>query len=129
AYVKLGDDSGDAFVESLRKYADITVVESQDLDSLINKLKDFTTVIVGYHKSNATAWRNHNFSTKDLTWLYEIARTNNVILSVFARPYSLMQIQTFENIEGLVVSYQNSKIGQEVTANLIFGSSDASGKL
>src|SRR5690606_38384194 len=71
----------------------------------------------------------HNFSTKELTWLYEIARTNNVIVSVFAKPYSLLNIQTFENIEGLVVSYQNSKTGQEVTANMLFGSSDASGKL
>jgi len=129
AYVKLGDDDGTYFVEALKKHADVTVVESESLDGLLTQLKDYTTIIVGYHKSNATAWRNHNFSTKDLTWLYEIARTNNVILSVFARPYSLMQIQTFENIEGLVVSYQNSKIGQEVTANLIFGSSDASGKL
>lgn len=129
AYVKLGDDNGDDFVNALKKYADITVVESQSLNGLITELKDFSTVIVGYHKSNATAWRNHNFSTKDLTWLYEIARTNNVIVSVFAKPYSLMQVQTFENIDGLVVSYQNSKIGQEVTANLIFGSADASGKL
>lgn len=129
AYVKLGDDNGDDFVEALKKYADITVVEDTTLSGLQTKLKDFTTVIIGYHKSNATAWRNHNFSTKDLTWLYEISRTNNVILSVFAKPYSLMQIQTFENIEGLVVSYQNSKIGQEVTANLIFGSSNANGKL
>src|SRR5690554_5713575 len=129
AYVKLGDDDGSYFVEALKKQAEITVIESESLDGLLTQLKDYTTVIIGYHKSNATAWRNHNFSTKDLTWLYEIARTNNVILSVFARPYSLMQIQTFENIEGLVVSYQNSKIGQEVTANLIFGSSDASGKL
>ncbi len=129
AYVKLGDDNGDDFVEALKKYADITVVEDTTLSELQTKLKDFTTVIIGYHKSNATAWRNHNFSTKDLTWLYEISRTNNVILSVFAKPYSLMQVQTFENIEGLVVSYQNSKIGQEVTANLIFGSSNANGKL
>src|SRR5690554_5989388 len=129
AYVKLGDDDGTYFVEALKKHADVTVVESESLDGLLTQLKDYTTIIVGYHKSNATAWRNHNFSTKDLTWLYEIARTNNVILSVFARPYSLMQIQTFENIEGLIVSYQNSKIGQEVTANLIFGSSDANGKL
>ncbi len=129
AYVKLGDDDENYFVEALKRYADVTVVQSESLDSLIAQLKDYTTVVVGYHKSNATAWKNHNFSTKDLTWLYEIARTNNVILSVFARPYSLMQIQTFENIDGLIVSYQNSKISQEVTANLIFGSSDASGKL
>lgn len=129
AYVKLGDDYETNFVETLQKYTDITVVESQGLDSLTLKLKDFTTVIVGYHKSNATAWRNHSFSTKELTWLYEIARTNNVIVSVFARPYSLLQVQTFENIEGLVMSYQNNKIAQELTAQLIFGANAATGKL
>jgi len=129
AYVKLGDDDGTYFVEALKKYAAVTVVEDTSLSTLQEKLKEFTTVIVGYHKSNATAWKSHNFSTKDLTWLYEIARTNKVILSVFARPYSLIQVQTFENIEGLILSYQNSKIGQEVTANLIFGSSGANGKL
>ncbi len=129
AYVKLGDDNGSDFVESLSKYAEITVVESQRLDSLITRLKDFTTVIVGYHKSNATAWRNHNFSTQELTWLYEIARTNNVIVSVFARPYSLLQVQTFVNIEGLIVSYQNSPIAQDLTAQLIFGANQATGKL
>jgi len=129
AYVKLGDDKGNYFVETLQKYADVSVVESQSLSNLIEQLKKFSIVIVGYHKSNQTAWKNHNFSTKDLTWLYEIARTNKVILSVFAKPYSLSKIQTFENINALIVSYQNSKIGQEVTANLIFGSSDANGKL
>lgn len=129
AYVKLGDDNGDYFVESLAKYAEITVIESQSLDSLITKLKDFTTVIVGYHKSNATAWRNHNFSIQELTWLYEIARTNNVIVSVFARPYSLLQVQTFANIEGLIVSYQNSDIAQDLTAQMIFGANQAKGKL
>jgi len=129
AYVKLGDDKGDYFVETLQKYADVSLVESQSLNNLIEQLKKFSIVIVGYHKSNQTAWKNHNFSTKDLTWLYEIARTNKVILSVFAKPYSLSKIQTFENINTLIVSYQNSKIGQEVTANLIFGSSDANGKI
>jgi len=129
AYVRLGDDNSDYFVETLQKYADVTVIESQNLSDLISKLEKFSIVIVGYHKSNQTAWKNHNFSTKELTWLYEIARTNKVIVSVFAKPYSLNKIQTFENINALIVSYQNSKIGQEVTANLIFGSSDANGKL
>lgn len=129
AYVKLGDDDGSDFVETLRKYTEITVVESNHLDELITQLKGYTTVIVGYHKSNATAWRNHNFTTKELTWLYEIARTNNVILSVFAKPYALLPIQSFENIEGLILAYQNSKVGQEVAAQLIFGSNGANGRL
>src|SRR5690554_1676216 len=129
AYVKLGDDDGTYFVEALKKHADVTVVESESLDGLLTQLKDYTTVIVGYHKSNATAWRNHNFTTKELTWLYEIARTNNVIVSVFAKPYALLPIQSFENIEGLILAYQNSKVGQEVAAQLIFGSNATNGRL
>lgn len=129
AYVKLGDDDGADFVETLRKYTEVTVVESSHLDDLITQLRGYTTVIVGYHKSNATAWRNHNFTTKELTWLYEIARTNNVIVSVFAKPYALLPIQSFENIEGLILAYQNSKVGQEVAAQLIFGSNGANGRL
>src|SRR5690606_19040546 len=131
AYFKLGDDYETDFVETLRKYTDITVVEedSLGLTGVLEKLKGYSTVIVGYHKSNSHAWRKHDFSTKELTWLYEIARTNNVILTVFARPYSLMAVQTFENIEGVVVSYQNNKVAQQLTAQLIFGSNQAKGKL
>lgn len=129
AYVKLGDDDGSYFLETLRKYADVTVVESENLDDLVTQLRGYTTTIVGYHKSNATAWRNHNFTTKELTWLYEISRTNNVIVSVFAKPYALLSVQTYENIEGLIVAYQNSKFGQEAAAQLIFGSNGANGRL
>lgn len=129
AYVKMGGDDGSHFLETLQNYADVTEVEDSTLVGLQEKLQAYTTVIVGYHKSNGSAWRKHDFTTQELTWLYEIARTNNVILSVFAKPYCMSAIQTFENIEGVIVSYQNSKVGQETTANLIFGSSSATGKL
>lgn len=131
AYFKLGDDYETDFVETLRKYTDISVIEedSLGLTGVLEKLKDFSTVIIGYHKSNSHAWRKHDFTTKELTWLYEIARTKNVILTVFARPYSLMAVQTFENIEGVVVSYQNNKVAQRLTAQLIFGSNEAKGIL
>jgi hypothetical protein len=37
----------------------------------------------------------------------------------FAKPYSLLPITNFDDIEGLVVSYQNSVIAQTVSAELI----------
>ncbi len=59
----------------------------------------------------------------------EIAKHNKVILDVFAKPYSLLPIDDFDDIEGLVVSYQNSDISQVVSAELLFGAIDAKGKL
>ncbi|MDI1255707.1 MAG: glycoside hydrolase family 3 N-terminal domain-containing protein [Flavobacterium sp.] len=128
AYVKLGDDTNSAFVSTLKKYTEVTEVSDVDIDSLNVKLKDYNTVIIGYHKSDK-AWKKHDFSETELLWLDKLAKNNNVILDIFTKPYSLIPIASFDNIEGLVVSYQNADIAQQVSAELIFGAIDAKGKL
>ena len=128
AYVKLGDDDNDSFLSTLKKYTEITQVNASSIDSLNLKLKEFDTVIIGFHKSDL-AWRNHDFSETELLWLQEIAKKNKVIVDVFTKPYSLLPVTNFEEIEGLIVSYQNSTISQVVSAEIIFGAIEAKGKL
>lgn len=128
AYVKLGDDTNSAFVSTLKKYTEVTEVANENIDSLNVQLKEFNTVIVGFHKSDK-AWKNHDFTEKEMLWLQEIAKNNIVILDVFTKPYSLLPITTFDEIEGVIVSYQNADIAQEVSAQLIFGAVAAKGKL
>jgi len=86
-------------------------------------------VIIGFHKSNDNPWKKFEFSENELVWLYEIARTNTVILDVFARPYAMLDLKTTANFEGVVMSYQNSEISQKLSAQLIFGAREAKGKL
>ncbi|MFV8346138.1 glycoside hydrolase family 3 N-terminal domain-containing protein [Flavobacterium sp. ZB4P13] len=128
AYVKIGDDSNDAFVSTLKKYTEVTVIADTNLDSLQVKLQPFTTVIIGYHKSDV-AFKNDDLKSNELFKINFLAKNNNVILNVFAKPYSLLPITNFDDIEGLVVSYQNSAIAQVVSAELIFGAIEAKGKL
>lgn len=128
AYVKLGDDSNTKFLSTLKKYTDVTEVTSDNIDSLNVQLKNFDIVIVGFHKSDK-AWKKHDFTETELLWLQEIAKNNKVILDVFAKAYSLLPITTFDEIESVIVSYQNGDIPQEVSAELIFGAIDAKGKL
>jgi len=128
AYVKLGDDDNSSFVSTLKKYTEITEIATNNIDSLRIKLKEFNTVIVGFHKSDKP-WKNQDFSDADLFWLQEIAKNKNVILDVLAKPYSMLQIPNFDAIKGVVASYQNSDVSQIVSAELIFGAIDANGKL
>ncbi|WP_296682728.1 glycoside hydrolase family 3 N-terminal domain-containing protein [Flavobacterium sp.] len=128
AYVKLGDDTNASFISTLKKYADVTEVTAPTIDSLNVKLKEFSTVIVGYHKADKP-WKNNDFTSNELIWLQEIARNNRVILDVFAKPYSLLPLANYTEIEGLIVSYQNNDIAQQVGAELIFGAIEAKGKL
>jgi beta-glucosidase-like glycosyl hydrolase/CubicO group peptidase (beta-lactamase class C family) len=129
AYVSLGDDEGSAFLNELKKYTKVHEITADKLDGIIVKLQNYNTVIVGFHKSNANPWKGFKFSQKEISWLYEIAKTNTVVLDVFARPYALNDLLSVENIEGVVMSYQNSRIAQEKSAQLIFGAIEAKGKL
>jgi len=129
AYVNFGDAKSNKFIETLQKYADVKMISATKLDVLLNKLKGFDKVIIGFHKSNKNPWKNYDFSNKDLVWIQEIARRHQVILDVFASPYSLLKIKTFKNINGVLLSYQNSDISQSLSAQAIFGAFAVSGKL
>lgn len=128
AYVKLGDDTNSSFVNTLKQYTDVTEVSNDSLHLLIEELKNYTTVIIGYHKADG-AWKKHDFTVDEIVKIQEIAKNNKVILDVFTKPYSLLPISSFNDIEGLVVSYQNSDVAQNVSAQLIFGAIESKGKL
>ena len=131
AYVKFGDAPNEPFITELNKYANVDQVNGKDIATLKKKLKDYNLVIIGLHKSNESPWKPYEFSKNELFWLEEIAkeRSSNVILSVFTKPYSLLQVNSFNYIDGVVVAYQNSPLAQQKTAQLIFGAIPAKGIL
>ncbi|MDO1500637.1 glycoside hydrolase family 3 N-terminal domain-containing protein [Winogradskyella maritima] len=129
AYVQLGSDDGSAFYNELKKYTKVHKVDAKSLTETLKSLQNYNTVIIGFHKPNENPWQGYKFTTKDKTWIQEIARQHNVILDVFAMPYALMDLSTIENIEGIVMSYQNSEIAQQKSAQVIFGAVGAKGKL
>jgi len=129
AYVQMGDDDGSVFLDELKKYTKVHHIQADMLDELMAKLQDYNTVIIGLHCSNQSPWKKYQFTETELTWIYEIARTHKVILDLFVKPYALSDLLSIENIEGIVVSYQNSKIAQEKSAQLLFGAIEAKGNL
>jgi len=131
AYVKMGNSDNDAFVQGLKNYAEVTVIEASDITTLKTRLKEFNLIIVGHHMNNESPWKSYKFSNSELEWLQEIAneRTSNLILCVFAKPYALSDIDSFNNIDAVVMAYQNSDIAQEKTAEILFGAVGATGKL
>ncbi|HMB99904.1 MAG TPA: glycoside hydrolase family 3 N-terminal domain-containing protein [Flavobacteriaceae bacterium] len=129
AYVHMGDDSGSVFLEELKKYTKVHEIKSDQLYDLIKQLNNYNTVIIGLHRSNDSPWKSFKFTNKELVWLYEIARTNTVILDVFVKPYALNDLHSIENIESIIVSYQNSELAQQKSAQIIFGALGAKGKL
>ncbi len=131
AYVKLGDADNAPFVNELKKYASVTEIKGEDFATIGKKTTAHNLIIVGYHKSNDSPWKSYKFSKKELLWLQELAndRSSNLILTVFAKPYALLDVPSFDNIDAVMLGYQNSKIGQQKAAQAIFGAIASKGVL
>ncbi|MBD0849857.1 glycoside hydrolase family 3 N-terminal domain-containing protein [Maribacter arenosus] len=131
AYVKFGDADNKPFIDELNKYAEVTQVNGKDLATLKEKLKSYNLIIIGHHKSNESPWKPYKFSKQELEWLQGIAdeRSSNLVLAVFTKPYALMDISSFTNIDAVVVAYQNSVLAQQKSAQLIFGGIASKGVL
>lgn len=129
AYVKLGDDSGSEFFKELKKYAKVHAITADSLNDLGGKLQPYNTVIVGFHRSNDSPWKSYEFSDEELNWLDEISKKHTIILDAFVKPYALSALKSIENIESVVVSYQNSDIAQQKSAQIIFGALESKGRL
>ncbi len=128
AYVKLGNDTSDVFLTQLKNYVNVTEITSKNLDNVLTELEGYTKVIIGYHKSDG-AWRNHNLTFRELLWINQIGKQNDVILTFFTKPYSLLTIKNFESIETIIMGYQNNTISQTVVPQIIFGAIGSKGKL
>lgn len=128
AFVKLGNAPHQAFFDRLNSYTQVTEI-SGDKKTLLSKLKNFDKVVVGYHSSDTTPWRDYRFSEEDLELLNLTAAKKEVFLHVFASPYSLLQIPSFENIESIVVAYQNNETAQDISAQMLFGALETEGRL
>ena len=104
-------------------------VSAENLNELLDKLESYNLVIIGYHQANDSPWSGFRMNNREQTWLYEIARTNKVILNIFTRPYALLDLSTTANFEAIQVAYQNSELAQQKAAQVIFGALEAKGKL
>lgn len=129
AYVALGDDDGTPFFNELKKYTKVHHIQAPTFDELTAKLQDYNTVIVGFHRSNANPWKSYEFTEDELNWLDTIGKSHTVVLDAFVKPYALSALKSITNIESIIVSYQNSEIAQQKSAQLIFGAIDAVGVL
>ncbi|MGB0837177.1 MAG: glycoside hydrolase family 3 N-terminal domain-containing protein [Flavobacteriaceae bacterium] len=128
AYIHLGDVSGEAFYERLNSYESVDQLSFEDPD-LLEELKNYDRVIIGFHKSDEKFWKSYKFSEKELQQLNQLAKGPNTILCVFTSPYALLQIEDFSEIETIVVSYQNDEVAQGLTAEILYGARAAQGHL
>ena len=130
----IGEDAPD-FKDMLSSYAHINYFSISEKSNpseqaaLLNKLSEFNLVIASIHKSNANPWKTYKIAKSTDILLQSIASQSKVIVPIFANPYSINSFSNINRFTALMLSYQNSKLAQEQTAQAIFGGISINGKL
>ncbi len=126
AYIKLGDGKSNVFINTLKLEKEVYDLSGLSLKKMLDELKKYDKVIIGYHRLKNRLTKV--ISDEDKKLIETISKNNKVVLNVFASQYALENI-AFKNIEGLIISYENSKYAQMASAQIILGKKQAIGIL
>ena len=98
------------------------------IDSLYNQLKPYNLVIIGIHGMGLYPFRRFGITNQEIS-LIEKLKSRKTITCFFGNPYALQYFPALSDAQSLIVAYQDDKGAQEMAAQLIFGATNASGKL
>lgn len=96
--------------------------------SEINTIPANSTVIVGFHKDNSTAYRPYKISDVSKKLLSGLTKNQNVILNVFGSAYALKDID-ISKVSTVLVSYENNEDSMTATADALNGKTMIHGRL
>ncbi|WP_426477037.1 glycoside hydrolase family 3 protein [Chryseobacterium sp. CBSDS_008] len=94
----------------------------------INTIPTGSTVIVGFHKDNSTAYKPYKISAESKKVLSDLTKNQNVILNVFGSAYALKDID-ISKVSTVLVSYENNDDSMNAAADALNGKTKIWGKL
>ena len=131
-YLNFGNDEYMPFFGALKKYSKIKHLNNLDIlksESVSFIESNYKTIIIGVHANSETPWKTYNLKKDEVNFINRISKKVNVILNIFGSPYMLNEFKNIKNINSIVISYQNSKVFQKKSAQLIFGAIESSGAI
>lgn len=96
--------------------------------SEINTIPANSTVIVGFHKDNSTAYKPYKISEASKKVLYDLTKNQNVILTVFGSAYALKDID-ISKVSTVLVAYENNDDSMTAAAKALKGQTKIWGRL
>lgn len=129
ASLAIGANSGNVFQKTLGLYKNIeTYTAGKELSTSqwISKLKGKNAVIISLHGMSQFASKGYGLTESVKNFIEKLSRETRVVLVVFGNPYSA---KYFENVNSLLVAYEEDDEVEDLAAQALFGAFSIRGKL
>ena len=134
ASLVIGSDQVTPFQRMLSNYAAVDhffaqkTITDLELDELVNQLKPYHLLIIGIQGMSMYPYRNFGISDQQIKLIARL-KDKTTVNVFFGNPYALSIFPDLLKSAGLIMAYQDDPDLQELSAQLIFGATGASGKL
>ena len=129
-FISLGEADGTIFYSELAKELNLIPLQfSGNQVETLAKAEGLSTIVVGFHRSNASPWKASDFSISELRLLNELAQKHKVVLAPFVKPYALSKLSNLSDFSVVLMGYQNTSEAQRLAAQMLLGKQEIKGKL
>ena len=97
---------------------------------MVKKLSGYEVVIVSFHSMSSSPSKKFGLSANALAMLKKLASGKaRLVVDLFGSPYALANFDMANEIEAIVVSYEENEFSEKVSAEIIAGLMISKGKL
>lgn len=133
ASVSIGNGRHTKFQSIMDLYADVKHfainknANEQDYQILMDKLSGYDLVILGFHRPSRKP-PYFGLNSRSINFAHRLTKYTKVVLDIFSSPYVLGRFKKTD-FEAIVLSYEDTWVAQDLSAQLLFGGIPALGKL
>lgn len=136
ATLSIGAITGNGFQQMLANYSNLSFYSIDKYHSktgasnLIESIAEYDLVIISIHNNSFFPSANYGINGRTVDLVSRIARHQQVVLCVFANPYSLASFgDILLDTEAVLVAYQEGVEYEDAAAQAIFGGIQTKGRL
>ncbi|MBN2638615.1 MAG: serine hydrolase [Bacteroidales bacterium] len=134
AVLSIGDTTETEFQKMMSNY---TVTKNfywspkskESANDLINRLKKYDLVVVALTRLSQYPFRNFGVDQKTAQLFKLVMDSTKSIVVVLGNPFTINRLPDVEKAKGLVLTYEDSPLTQELTPQLLFGAFGSKGNL
>jgi len=133
ASVSIGTGKSTTFQKTLSLYDDVThyTINKQaginEFKAIMGKLSKYDVVVLGFHQPSRSP-SSFGLRNQSIWFAHELSKYTKVVIDVFSSPYALSKFDR-KKFAGIVMSYEDTKLSQDLSAQLLYGGIQAIGRL
>ncbi len=135
ASVAIGTSAKNDFQKLLDTYADVdsyqigkTATKAR-FDQLAKSLEKYNLLIISIHGMSQQSKKQFGITNQSLEFVANLAKKKKLILDLFGNPYALDKFKNTDDLNSILISYQDNSRLQKISAQVVFGALPAKGKL